>query len=99
MPRTATVTLPYMMALTSANSAPSVSELAPGLVTISTPTKPISNAAQRAKPARSRSQTIDTNAANSGEEKLMATAPASGIRLKASSSESCETDCDMPRRM
>ena len=29
----------------------------------------------------------------------MATAPASGIRLKASSSDSCETDCDMPRKM
>ena len=68
MPRTATVTLPYMMALTSANSAPSVSEFAPGSVTISTPTKPISSAAQRANPARSLSHTIDTKAANSGEE-------------------------------
>ena len=40
MPRTATVTLPYITALPSANSAPSVSESAPGLVTISTPKKP-----------------------------------------------------------
>ena len=45
MPRTATVTVPYMTALMSANSAPSVSELAPGSVTISTPRKPMSERA------------------------------------------------------
>jgi hypothetical protein len=99
MPRTATVTLPYITALISANSAPKVRELAPGLVTISTPTKPIRSALQRAGVARSLSQTIDTSAANNGDEKLMATAPASGIRLKASNNDSCEIDCDMPRRM
>ena len=32
MPRTATVTLPYITALPRANSAPTVSESAPGLV-------------------------------------------------------------------
>jgi len=87
-----------MIALMSANSAPSVSELAPGSVTISTPTKPMTSAVPRVQPARSFSHTMDTSAANSGEEKLMATAPASGIRLKASNSASCETDCDRPRR-
>ena len=81
MPRTATVTLPYITALASANSAPSWSESAPGLVTMRTPKNPISSAAQRTGPDRSLSQTIETSAENSGAEKLMAIAPASGIRL------------------
>ena len=37
MPRTATVTLPYMTALASANSAPIRNASAPGLVTMMTP--------------------------------------------------------------
>ena len=48
---------------------------------MSTPKKPTRSAVQRAKPARSFSQKIDTTAANNGAEKLMAMAPASGIRL------------------
>ncbi len=86
-----------MTALISANRAPSVSESAPGSVTMSTPRKPTTSTAAGAPPARSLSHTMDTNAANSGGEKLMATAPASGIRLKASSSAACENDCDRPR--
>ena len=40
MPRTATVTLPYMTAFMRANSAPICSVSAPGRVTTSTPAKP-----------------------------------------------------------
>ena len=84
MPRTATVTVPSIMALRSAKVAPSVSESRPGCATIRTPQKPISNAAQRAGPARSLSQMIATRADHKGAEKLIAIAPASGIRLNAS---------------
>ena len=80
MPRTATVTLPYIMALPSANNAPSVSESAPGSATMSTPRKPDTRTVQRTGPARSPSQMIAISAENSGAEKLMAMAPASGIR-------------------
>ncbi len=66
MPRTATVTVPYMTALISANSAPKVKELAPGLVTINTPMKPMASAPPRTQPAGSLSQTIDTS---SGEQR------------------------------
>ena len=58
----------------------------------------MTSAAPRTKPAGSFSQTIDTSAANNGAEKLIATAPASGIRLKARSNANCEIDCDNPRR-
>jgi hypothetical protein len=40
---------------------------------------------------------IDTKAANNGAEKLMATAPASGIRLNAIKRQNCEIDCESPR--
>ncbi len=49
-----------------------------------TPKKPISNAAQRAGPARSLSQMIATRPVHKGAEKLIAIALASGIRLNAS---------------
>ena len=97
MPRTATVTLPYMMALPSANSAPTWSESAPGLVTMSTPRNPASSTIQRTGPARSLSHTTDSSADHSGAEKLIATAPASGIMLKAMTLKVCEIDCDRPR--
>ena len=42
---------------------------------------------------------MDTSAAQSGAEKLMAMAPASGIRLKAMTVNVCEIDCDRPRAM
>ena len=45
------------------------------------------------------SQTIDSSADNSGAEKLIAMAPASGIRLKAMTVKVCEIDCDRPRAM
>src|SRR5271166_1643127 len=97
MPRTATVTLPYITAFASANSAPKVSESAPGWATISTPRKPVKRAVQRAAPAHSLSHTTDSNAENSGAEKLMAMAPASGIKLNAMTVKVCESDCEMPR--
>src|SRR5712672_472344 len=62
-----------------------------------TPKKPHRSAVQRAGPARSLSQTMDISAANSGAEKLIAMAPASGIRLKARTVKVCEIDCDSPR--
>ena len=97
MPRTATVTLPYMMALPSANRAPIWNASTPGLVTMITPLKPVSSTVQRAGPARSLSQRIESSAAHSGAEKLMATAPASGIRLTAMTVRVCEIDCESPR--
>ena len=73
MPRTATVTLPYITALASANSAPIWIESAPGLVTISTPKKPSQQERTSAPaPARSLSQRIDRSAAHSGAEKMIA---------------------------
>jgi hypothetical protein len=41
----------------------------------------------------------DATVANSGAEKLIATALASGIRLNAMTRNVCEQDCDMPRSM
>ncbi len=99
MPRTATVTLPYMMALPSANSAPTWNASTPGLVTMTTPLNPVSSTAHRAGPARSLSQRMDRSAAHKGAEKLMATAPAKGIRLTAMTVRVCEIDCDSPRAM
>ncbi len=97
MPRTATVTLPYMIAFASAKRAPSWIELLPGLTTMSTPTKPTSSAPQRAGPARSFSHSTEISPENSGAEKLIATAPASGIKLKAMTVNVCEIACDAPR--
>ena len=99
IPRTATVTLPYITALPSANNAPTWSESAPGLVTMRTPRNPISSTSQRTGPARSLSHKTESNADHSGAEKLMATAPASGIMLKAMTLKVCEIDCDRPRAM
>ena len=53
----------------------------------------------RTQPARSWSQKIETSAANNGAAKLIAVAPARGIRLNAISRQTCEIVCDMPRRM
>ena len=97
MLRTATVTLPYRTALPRAKSAPSVNEFLPGLVTMSTPKKPIRSALQRARVARSLSQTIEINAENSGAEKLIDTAPARGMSVNASANNVCEMVCEMPR--
>src|SRR5256885_2212229 len=69
----------------------------PGLVTISTPKKPATSATQRAGPIGSFRNTSEASAANSGAEKLIAVALASGIMLKAISSRVCEVNCDMPR--
>ena len=70
---------------------------APGLVTISTPRKPITSAVPRAAPIRSLRKMAEASVANSGEEKLMAVALASGIMLNASSSRLCEQVCETPR--
>ena len=64
---------------------------------MSTPQNPTSSAAQRAGPTASLSSSADTNVANSGEEKLMAMAPASDIRLKAMSRNVCEKACETER--
>jgi len=45
------------------------------------------------------SHKTEINADHSGAEKLMATAPASGIMLKAMTLKVCEIDCDRPRAM
>ncbi len=42
---------------------------------------------------------IDSSAANSGAEKMIAMAPASGISQKAMTVQVCEIDCDRPRAM
>ena len=69
------------------------------MATISTPEKPVSSTVQRAGPARSLSQRTESRAAHSGAEKLIAMAPASGIRLNAITVKVCEIDCDSPRAM
>jgi hypothetical protein len=43
------------------------------------------------------SSSAEASVANSGEEKLMAMAPASGIRLNAMSRKLCEQPCDTER--
>ena len=62
MPRTATVTVPYITALPSANKAPSVNELRPGLATMTHRRSRSGSAAQRENEARSFSHRIDTRA-------------------------------------
>ena len=64
---------------------------------MSTPTNPVSNAIQRAGPARSLSHSTDSSADHKGAEKLMAMAPASGIMLTARTVKVCEIDCETPR--
>ena len=91
------MTDPYSTAFASANRAPIWNVSGPGLATMSTPQKPRSSAAQRAWPIASLSSSADTNVANSGAEKLMAMAPASGIRLKAMSRNVCEQPCETER--
>ena len=93
MPRTAAVTLPNSTALPSANSAPMRKLSAPGAATSRTPRKPAASAAARAKPTFSLSQIAANSVANSGEAKLMATAPASGIRPKAMMIRLCAVAC------
>ena len=80
-----------------ANSAPIWKVSAPGWVTISTPQKPMSSAAQRERPTTSLSNSADTRVANSGAEKLIAMALASGIRLNAMSRNVCENPCETER--
>ncbi len=93
MPRTAAVTLPNSTALASANNAPLRKLSAPGEATNSTPPKPTISAKARARPTFSFSQSAANKVANSGEEKLMATAPASGIRPSAMTIRLCATAC------
>ena len=97
MPRTPTVTVPNSTALQSANSDPLWNVSAPGLVTSSTPRKPTIRAPQRTAPTGSLRKTTAATVANSGAEKLIATALASGIRLNAISRKACELACDTPR--
>src|ERR1700726_3421940 len=99
IPRTATVTLPYITALASAYRAATWRESAPGLAPMSTPKKPARSAAHRTGPERSLSHKTDSSADHSGAEKLIAMAPASGIRLKARTVKVCEIDCERPRAM
>src|SRR5262245_21480851 len=87
-----------MMALRSAKIAPSVSESTPGFATMSTPKNPANRAAHRTRPARSLSQTTDRRPAHRGAEKLMAMAPASGIRANAITEHDSEIDCDSTGR-
>ncbi len=58
---------------------------------------PTINANQRANPTFSLSSRIATSAVNKGAEKLMATALASGMRLKARIRNVCDTVCDNDR--
>ena len=97
MPRTPAVTVPNSTALASANSAPIWNVSPPGLVTISTPRKPTISATQRAVPTASFRKIAEASVANSGAEKLIAVALASGISVNAISSSVCEVNCDMPR--
>ena len=98
MPRTATVTVPYMTALVSANSAPRRQRVRAGIGHDQHADKADYQRGAPGKTGGSSSQTkIDTKAAKSGAEKLIATAPASGIKLKAKSKQSCEIDCERPR--
>ncbi len=90
MPRTPAVTVPNRMALPSANRAPIWKVSLPGLVTIKTPRKPTTRTMARCRPIASFRKIAEASVANSGEEKLMAVALASGIRLKAISSKLCE---------
>ena len=96
-PRTPAVTVPYMIAFASANSAPTVKVSVPGLVTISTPKKPTRIADQRAIPTASFRKMMEASVAKIGAEKLIATALASGIRLNAIRRKHCEIDCEVPR--
>ena len=41
---------------------------------------------------------MEASVANSGEEKLIATAPASGIRLNAMTRQVCDRNCENERR-
>ena len=66
-------------------------------MTISTPRNPTTSATQRAVPIGSFRNTSEASAANSGAEKLIAVALASGIMLNAISSRVCEVNCDMLR--
>ena len=91
MPRTTAVTLPNITALAMANSAPSRKLSAPGEATSSTPRKPTISASPRASPILSLSQMAANSVANSGAEKLIAMAPAIGIRLSASTIRHCAT--------
>jgi len=62
---------------------------APGAATSSTPQKPTTSAVARTAPTRSFNQSAENNVANSADEKLIATAPPRGIRLKAMMIELC----------
>ena len=97
MPRTPAVTVPNRMALPSANRAPIWNASLPGLVTIKTPRKPTTRAMARAGPTASFRKIAEASVANSGEEKLIAVALASGIMLKAISSRLCEVVCEALR--
>ena len=82
-----------------ANNAPMRKLSAPGSATSSTPAKPTSSAAPRARPTFSFSQSAANKVANSGEEKLIAMAPAIGIRLSAIRIKLCAAVCVALRPM
>ncbi len=90
--RTPTVTVPNSTALASAKAEPIWIVSAPGLVTSNTPAKPTMSAPQRTGPTTSFRIMIAASVANSGAEKLIATALASGIRLKAMTRNVCAKD-------
>ena len=81
----------------SANNEPVPNASTPGVDTRSTPRKPTISAPQHTGPTTSLSRRIAAMVAKSGAEKLMATALASGIRLKAMTRKACEQDCETPR--
>src|SRR5262249_19582261 len=84
-------------ALAIANSAPIRKLSAPGAATSSTPQNPTRSAPHRAAPAVSRRISAENSVANSGAEKLIATAPASGISPKALMMKLCAKAYVMPR--
>ena len=96
MPRTPTVTVPNSTALPRANREPDWKVSAPGFVTSSTPMNPTISAPHRTAPTGSLRK-MTAAIVNSGAEKLMATALASGIRLKAISRNDWDVACEMPR--
>src|SRR3954465_3590530 len=59
--------------------------------------KPTISATQRARPIDSFRKNSEASVANSGAEKLIAVALASGIIVKAISSSVCEVNCDIER--
>ena len=83
--------------MASAKNAPTFHAAWPGSVTSSTPTNPSAGAVQRWTPTFSFSTTTERSVVKSGAEKLIATAPASGMSLKAMKIAVIEQSCDSAR--